>query len=100
VEATNALLKKVRRRELTAAGARQAIEAFPRYLQLSPTEDVFEHGLEVALEFGCTFFDGLYVALAFQEGCPLVTGDTRLIRSLPRSFAGRIVWLGDLKREV
>lgn len=96
VEAANALLKKVRRRELSAVGAREAIEALPRYLRLSPTAEVFEDGLEIAFEFGCTLFDALYVAAALKEACPLVTADGRLVRSLPRSLADRIVWLGDL----
>ena len=96
VETANALLKKVRRRELAREDARAAIEALSGYLQLSPTEVVFEHGVDVSLEFGCTFFDGLYVAFALLEGCPLVTGDLRLIRMLPGSFAGEVVWVGDL----
>jgi predicted nucleic acid-binding protein len=96
VEAANALLKKVRQRELTAEDAREVIEALPRYLRLSSVWDVFEQGVEVALQFRCTLFDGLYLALALQEGCPLVTGDARLVRTLPASFADGIVWLGDL----
>jgi predicted nucleic acid-binding protein len=51
VEAANALLKKVRQRELTAEDAREVIEALPRYLRLSSVWDVFEQGVEVALQF-------------------------------------------------
>jgi predicted nucleic acid-binding protein len=100
VEAANALLKKVRRRELTATGAREAIVALPNYLRLFLVWDLYEHGIEVAFQYRCTLFDGLYLALALQQRCPLVTGDARLIRSLPRSFAGEIVWLGDLAPDV
>ena len=96
IETANALLKKVRTRELNSAEAREAIEALPRYLSLSPTFDVYEGALEVAFAFRCTFFDALYVALALQEGCPLVTGDLRLVRALGRPLADHVIQLADL----
>ena len=96
VEMANALLKKVRTRELNGSDAREAIQALPRYLHLTPTFDVYDGALECAFAFGCTFFDALYVAFAIQEGCPLVTGDVRLVRTLPRSLAGHILQLDNL----
>jgi predicted nucleic acid-binding protein len=96
LEAANALLKKVRARELGGADAREAIDALPRYLRLVSTFGVYEEALEVAFAFGCTFFDALYVALAIQEGCRLVTGDLRLVRTLPRSLTDQVIQLGDL----
>jgi predicted nucleic acid-binding protein len=45
---------------------------------------VFE-ALGLALEYGISAFDAVYVALASEEGLPLVTADARLVRALAGS---------------
>jgi predicted nucleic acid-binding protein len=96
IETTNTLLKKVRRREMAADDARNAIAAFPGYLQIKPSLAVFDAAVELALSQGCTFYDALYVALAVDERCLLVTADRRLVNGLQRAFGPMLVWLGDL----
>ena len=75
-------------------------EAVSRYVHYASTESVFDDALALAFQHGCTVYDALYVALALQQGCRLVTADERLVNSLRASFDGSPVWLGDLPAAV
>jgi predicted nucleic acid-binding protein len=86
VECASGLVKAVRRGRL-AVGTCSA--AFLSTLQL-PVErlqsatSVFK-GFELALKYGISAYDAVYVALAAEEGLPLVTADARLVRALAGS---------------
>jgi predicted nucleic acid-binding protein len=55
--------------------------------------------LEVALETGCTAYDGFYVALAMASGCPLVTADEALVRLFALGRHRRhLCWVEDIPR--
>jgi predicted nucleic acid-binding protein len=41
-------------------------------------------------------YDALYVALALQEGCQLVTADGRLYNALRPVLPDTMLWVGDL----
>jgi predicted nucleic acid-binding protein len=86
VECAGGLAKAVRRRRLNAA---RALDDLLDLLDLpvdrlqSPAS-VF-HGLGLALKYGISAYDAVYVALAHEEGLPLVTADARLVRALAGS---------------
>ena len=61
-----------------------------------PTAGLFESALEIAATRNRSFYDALYVALALDEHCPLITADERLVNALKPSFGDTVVWLGDL----
>jgi predicted nucleic acid-binding protein len=96
IEAANALLKKVRRREISLSDARRGIHTYMRVLSLLPAIEAYERGIELAISYGCSTYDGVYVAAAEIADCPLVTADERLVRSLGPSFERRVLWLGDM----
>jgi predicted nucleic acid-binding protein len=86
VDCASGLVKAVRRRRLAAA------RAFDDLLDLLdlPVERVEAPGAEVAalllaLEYGISAYDAVYVALAAEEELPLVTADARLVRALAGS---------------
>jgi len=94
-EAGNALWQKLRRRQITAREARAALEGvanapFTAY----PTRELASSALELALRLECTVYDGCYLALALGQDCPLVTADDRLLKRLPKPYAGRVIHLG------
>jgi predicted nucleic acid-binding protein len=81
-EATNALYKRVLRRELTLATARRALDVI-----LAFAIDIREEpGLAgPAMEWASTLrqptaYDGQYLALAERYDCELWTGDRRLVQ--------------------
>ena len=71
-----------------------------RVLQL-PVERVSSpaaalYALELALDYGISGYDAVYVALAAEEGLPLVTADARLMRALDGS-PHQVVLLDDIE---
>ena len=55
---------------------------------------LIEAGYDQAVRFGCSFYDGLYLALAETLDCPFVFADQRLRNGLGTSFP-RALWLSD-----
>ncbi len=51
-------------------------------LAVTPSRDLMEAALEIALAHGRTVYDAIYVALAVARDCALVTADERLVRAL------------------
>ncbi len=83
-EAGNAVWQKVRREQLTAAQARRVLGGIVGApLEVHPTRELVTLGLELALESGCTVYDGCYLGLAISRGCQLVSADERLEALLP-----------------
>ena len=86
VECASGLVKAVRRRRLDAA---RALDDLLDLLDLpverleSPAAE-FE-ALVLAVEYGISAYDAVYVALAAEERLPLVTADARLVRALAGS---------------
>jgi predicted nucleic acid-binding protein len=81
-EIGNTLWKKIQRRELRRDDARSIAAAFVSSLplELRPSTNLLEGALEIALQLRCSVYDGLYIGLAVDEGCRVVTADDRLVR--------------------
>lgn len=79
---------------LTLEQGRQAIEEFLA-LDLETTGDtkIVRLAYGLAHEYGCAFYDALYLALAQEMGVPFITADGRLyrrVRAIPT-----VLWIGD-----
>jgi predicted nucleic acid-binding protein len=86
VECAGALVKAVRRRRLDEV---RALDDLLDLLDL-PVERLHSpayvySGLGLALKYGISAYDAVYVALAAEERLPLVTADARLVRALAGS---------------
>jgi predicted nucleic acid-binding protein len=57
-----------------------------------------EEILGFTLEYGCTAYDGAYLALAAKESAPFITGDSRLYQAV-REKLPWVLWLGDYGKE-
>lgn len=97
-ESGNILWKKWRREELTAdevGGRLEELRRFP--LRIFPAEPLCDVAWEIARSFNRSFYDSLYVALAINGGCPLVTADLRLYNTFKDTAADfEIIWVEDL----
>ena len=93
-EAANAIWKRCRlRRELSEDDSRRALADLLADLpDLVPSTALISQAFEIALAFRRPVYDCLYVALAEREGCPLVTADVPLIRSVGPA-TGRVLAL-------
>ncbi len=106
-ECANILWKKVQRDELSkeeallAARLLQAAE-----IELLPTRFLLEAATRIAIELDRLAYDCLYLALATERDCRLVTTDERFLRELSegpcRTFRDRVLGLrqaaGEVKR--
>jgi predicted nucleic acid-binding protein len=93
-EAGNALWQKIQRGSLKPVEARNILKwigAAP--LEVYQVRPLGSLALGLAIDLGCTVYDGCYLALALGQDCPLVTADDRLLNRLREPYAGRVIHL-------
>ena len=84
-EAANALWKKIRRRELSAAEANRALDVISASgIVLYAAQPLLARALVMAQRLEHPVYDCVYVALAERERATLVTADERLLARLAR----------------
>lgn len=82
-ECGNILWKKVRRAELSEAEAMLAAGLLQRAdIGLEPMRPLLEPATRLAFALDHSAYDCVYLALAQQLGCPMVTADARLCRKV------------------
>jgi predicted nucleic acid-binding protein len=87
-EIGHALTRAVRRGRIGEPAAHQAIELFS-YWRIGVVEDILNirhHALELAGQYGCSFYDATYLALAELFNEPLIHADDRLRNVLRGRF--------------
>jgi predicted nucleic acid-binding protein len=83
LEVTNVAVRKVRRKEITAAQAREAVvDLEGLFDELVPTEDLRLPAMGIAMRTMTSTYDAVYAALAVRDGLKLVTVDRRCEASL------------------
>lgn len=81
VEAANVLWKKVRRDEIGLEEGRQVLTALQNSpIQLTDTQALISLTFDLANQTGRSFYDCLYLHLAIQEDCQMVTADEKIIQ--------------------
>lgn len=100
-EVAAALLKATRRPErqqrLAAQAGERALEVFQSWNILYVSgEPLIGAAYRVAVQFGCSFYDGIYVALAQTARLPLLHADNKLHRALGSRFPFA-VWIEDYR---
>jgi len=101
-EVYNVLCKKVRRRELTENAALQLAEDLAGApINIRNFIDYLDVAMRLALRHSQAVYDCIYLAMATQMGCALVTADQRFSRAVrqtqePMALLTEVVWLGNL----
>ena len=86
VECASGFVKAVRRGRLEAeTGAAALIRTLQLPVERLPSPASAFAALGLALKYGISAYDAVYVALAAEERLPLVTADARLVRALAGS---------------
>jgi predicted nucleic acid-binding protein len=87
VEIAHALTRAERQRRITSAeGATFLIDVLSTPPRLFPSFPLLLRAYELSSQNRIGFYDCLYVALAEQEGCDLITADDRLVKNLQPQF--------------
>jgi predicted nucleic acid-binding protein len=83
LEVANVAVKKMRRREISLAQAREAVADLPDLFdRIIPLEGLLSDALELALTTHAAIYDALYAALAQREGFVLVTADKKFAAAI------------------
>ncbi len=92
-EIGNALWKAVQRNRIGPTEAENSVRQFTALaIHVLPTSELLGQALQIAVSCNCSFYDGLYVALALATKTELVTADERMVNALGSRFPIR--WLG------
>jgi predicted nucleic acid-binding protein len=97
-EAGNAFVKKIRRREMSEADVRGSLARIPSMVTLLDSTPLASEALDIAARYQCSFYDSLYVALALQQQCRVVTADERLFNALQAHLRPTMVWIEDVRQ--
>jgi predicted nucleic acid-binding protein len=86
----------VRRERISAGQGRRALQLFLAWQIPTVTSDALaETAFDLALQFDCAFYDGLYLVLASETATPLAHVDERLRNALAGRFK-QGMWIEDL----
>jgi predicted nucleic acid-binding protein len=86
-EIAGALTKAERQRLIPVGDARMHIaDVLSTPPILYPLDPLFDRAVDISSQMRTGFYDCLYVALAEQENCELVTADDKLINALQGQF--------------
>ncbi|MET0241071.1 MAG: type II toxin-antitoxin system VapC family toxin [Sphingobium sp.] len=78
-EFANVVWKKVRRGEIGAGQARDALVALPEMVSFLPTAPYVAHALDMGLALDHPVYDCIFLALAYEQHTVVVTADLRLL---------------------
>jgi predicted nucleic acid-binding protein len=94
-EVPSAIRKGVRTGRLMSHQARTAISDFLNWgLPTVGGDGLIPAAYDQPVRFGCSFYDGLYLALSDAIGCPLLHADDHLRNALGGGFPSAI-WIED-----
>jgi predicted nucleic acid-binding protein len=94
-EVPSAIRNALRTGRMTPDDGRAAlIDFFAWQIPTVDDDDLIEAGFDQALRYGCSLYDGLYLALAENLGCRFVFADRRLRNTLGTRFP-LALWFDD-----
>src|SRR5947207_9338490 len=86
-ETTNAIRKRVRQKEISAEAGRELIAEIDAEVdaEIVSCKGLADDAYRVALTYGRSIYDAIYVALAMQRKTRLITADDRLFNALAKA---------------
>ena len=95
-EVANVVWKSIRTQSISRADGESALRALTQddYLTVRCL-GFMQSALDIAVKYGRSVYDGMYVALAMQTKTELITADEKLVNALAGNLPVR--WLGALQ---
>ena len=92
----NVIWKALRQERIGERVARVALDDIRAWdIEVFRTEDLLDNALTIAIANERSFYDALYVALAQELRCDMITADEKLVNALGSRFPVR--WLGGMR---
>jgi predicted nucleic acid-binding protein len=89
-EVSSILTQKIRSGEFPADGLGDALEELTATVSLVSSVDLAVDGQRLALGYGTSLYDCLFLALAIREEAILATADRRIVNGMGAAFAQRM----------
>ena len=98
-EAGNILWKKQRLKELTPSEVEEITDAILSLpLKIEASESLLPLAVDIAIAYGITVYDALYLSLARVYEITLITADRKLVEVLAKTDQkDSVTWLGSYK---
>jgi len=98
-QAGNILWKKQRLKEFTRSEVEEITDAILSLpLKIESSQPLLSLALDIAVAYGITVYDAVYVSLAKVYEATLITADRRLVDVLAKSdLRDSVIWLGSYK---
>ena len=98
-EAGNILWKKQRLRELTRSEVEEIADAILSLpLKIEASRSLLPLAVDIAIAYGITVYDALYLSLAKVYETTVITSDRRLVDVLAKTdLKDSIIWLGSYR---
>jgi predicted nucleic acid-binding protein len=98
-EVANVIWKRYSRNEIDEAEARALLsDVLILPLRITPSRQLAEPALKLALRTNRTVYDCLYLSLAVRDRSIMVTADKRFVNTLAGTSLEKYVsWIGDLR---
>ncbi len=94
IEVASAVWKRARRSQLDIHRALEIVQDLQRTpLRWRSTRELVEPATRIALQWGCTVYDAMYLALAEAHDTQVVTADRRLAEAMPEDWGAQRVTL-------
>jgi predicted nucleic acid-binding protein len=94
-EVANVLCKAVRRHACNAGEAKVALVTLEAQGLLTiPSLDLIKSALDIATRYSCSLYDSVYIALAMDGGCDLITADEKLANAVGGQWS--VTWLANM----
>ncbi len=77
IEFGNALSRKVRKKEVAESTAVELLSDYCRDVLLFDQNRHIARAFDISVKNGISFYDSLFIAVAFGEGCDLVSSDEK-----------------------
>ena len=98
-EAGNILWKKQRLKELTRSEVEEITDAILSLpLKIESSQSLLPLALDIAVAYGITVYDAVYVSLAKVYEATLITADRKFVDVLAKTdLKDSVIWLGNYK---
>jgi predicted nucleic acid-binding protein len=97
IEFASAMHRAVRRGRWSASGASDAVQDMLSHKLLTvASRPLVQRAFSIGSAYNCSVYDCIYVALAEEFGCEMITADEKLVNALGSRFPVR--WLGSFQQ--
>lgn len=95
-EVAHTLLKRLRGGEIQRDQAVRSLAELPALMSIRPSAHLTLRAFDFATTHDRSAYDAIYVALAVEQECQMVTADRRLYNALRAELPNTMLWVEDV----